>query len=59
MKKTSQEKQQLIIAKSNFKELKKDPLKFKESLLQIMEAFNKASIPEWGSLVFNGKRIQL
>lgn len=55
--KTSVEKEALVKAKANYKELVKNREKYNFTLNGILTAFSNSLLPKWGSFVFNGQRV--
>ena len=55
--KTQQEKDQLVLAKENYKKSKENKEAFNSSLNTILTAFSQSVLPEWGSFVFNKQRV--
>ena len=54
--KTATETQDLAIAKLNYKKLQKSKEIFSMSLHEILAAFGKCKLPDFGSFTFNGQR---
>jgi hypothetical protein len=55
--KTSQEKLELKVAYSKYRQLKKDKPLYNSTLNTILQAFSSARIPNFGSFIFNKQKI--
>jgi hypothetical protein len=55
--KTQHEKEELMLAKFNYKKLQKNKEVFTLSLHEILATFSKCKLPDWGSFKFNGQRV--
>lgn len=57
VKKTSTEKAQLRLAKTNYGKLKKDKDVFNLTLGEVLKEFYKSTLPNWGGFSFNHQKI--
>lgn len=57
IKQTPEEKFQLQQAKAEYSTLKKNKELYTSKMNELVECFSKSAIPDFGSLIFNGKRI--
>ena len=54
--KTKHEKLELATAKTNFKKLQESKEIYSMALGEILSAFGKCKLPDFGSFTFNGQR---
>lgn len=58
IKKTFTEKQELKLARAKYKAAIANPsTQFLQGLREVLDAFRRAHLPKWGSLVIQGNRV--
>lgn len=57
VEKTAFEKEQLALAKANYRKLTKNKDSFNFSLNEILKEFSKSKLPDWGGFSFNKQKV--